>query len=397
MIAIFLILISRMSAPEASDVRSLQGPTIPLAVPPHSVDLDNTTLAGPGHFATIPRASLRSGSSLPLRPRSITPWASANLQAGPQFRETRANAQAQDASDRWNALFGEPIPATSQDVSLDDSSGTLNRRDVLLGLAAGVASLALPIGGPAQAVQGYTAGRIPGMSPSDQEGFQRYTRPDGKQGGHGVGWSEIPPYTFLLPEGWEEVPVSIADLGGTEVDGRFKSEKQGDLAVVLAPVLRFADVGFNADIRIDDLGSPAKMISGFGPEIMQQNVDDLVESTNVRKTDGLTYYDYELSGHVLISMTALKNRVYIVAVRPKDSTQWRRHSDAFRTMAQSFRALPTPISAVAAGSHRGEYIGDSYLSGFCLMASVALAMLGLTTLRKSQVLGRRFQEPLMVA
>ncbi len=44
-----------------------------------------------------------------------------------------------------------------------------------------------------------------------------YTRPEGKSGGHGVGWSEIPRYSFKVPQGWQESPVSIADLGGTEV------------------------------------------------------------------------------------------------------------------------------------------------------------------------------------
>lgn len=42
-------------------------------------------------------------------------------------------------------------------------------------------------------------------------------RPEGKSGGHGVGWSEVPRYEFKIPAGWEETPVSIADLGGTEV------------------------------------------------------------------------------------------------------------------------------------------------------------------------------------
>ncbi|GIL48056.1 hypothetical protein Vafri_4764 [Volvox africanus] len=73
-----------------------------------------------------------------------------------------------------------------------------------------------------------------------------YVRPEGKSGGHGVGWSEIPPYKFRVPKGWEEIPVSIADLGGTEIDLRYQNKEQGDLAVVVAPVLRFMDVGFNA-------------------------------------------------------------------------------------------------------------------------------------------------------
>ncbi len=39
-------------------------------------------------------------------------------------------------------------------------------------------------------------------------------------GGHGVGWTEVERYKFKVPQGWEEVPVSIADLGGTEIDLR---------------------------------------------------------------------------------------------------------------------------------------------------------------------------------
>lgn len=57
-----------------------------------------------------------------------------------------------------------------------------------------------------------------GLTPEpDATGFYTYTRPEGKSGGHGVGWSEVPRYTFKVPEGWQETPVSIADLGGTEV------------------------------------------------------------------------------------------------------------------------------------------------------------------------------------
>ena len=57
-----------------------------------------------------------------------------------------------------------------------------------------------------------------------------------------MGWSEITPYTFDVYDGWEEIPVSIADPGGSEIYVRFNSETDGGLKVVLAPVLRFADV-----------------------------------------------------------------------------------------------------------------------------------------------------------
>ena len=32
----------------------------------------------------------------------------------------------------------------------------------------------------------------------DESGFFTYTRPQGKSGGHGVGWSEIPQYSFKV-------------------------------------------------------------------------------------------------------------------------------------------------------------------------------------------------------
>jgi len=61
----------------------------------------------------------------------------------------------------------------------------------------------------------------------DDEGFRFYTRPEGKSGGHGVGWSEITPYSFRAVQSWEEVPVSIADPAGTEIDAKFASESDG--------------------------------------------------------------------------------------------------------------------------------------------------------------------------
>lgn len=37
-----------------------------------------------------------------------------------------------------------------------------------------------------------------------------------------------------------QVPVSIADLGGTEIDLRFANSKEGRLFVIVAPVRRFS-------------------------------------------------------------------------------------------------------------------------------------------------------------
>lgn len=170
-----------------------------------------------------------------------------------------------------------------------------------LGLSTGLLT-GLP--NDAGAVQGSIAGRLPGAGEPDDEGFLHYTRPEGKSGecmahlsretllallahttgchdpcprawctptstpphpppgGHGVGWSEMPRYSLVIPSGWEEQPVSIADLGGTEIDMRYSSPDEGALSVVVAPILRFLDVGFNANVTLSDIGSPEKVLTG---------------------------------------------------------------------------------------------------------------------------------------
>ncbi|KAK1384383.1 hypothetical protein POM88_022118 [Heracleum sosnowskyi] len=71
--------------------------------------------------------------------------------------------------------------------------GLLKRR---LALVSGVsllssAILSFPKHGLAVVKQGLLAGRIPGLSEPDVQGWRTYQRPDEKSGGHGVGWSPI--------------------------------------------------------------------------------------------------------------------------------------------------------------------------------------------------------------
>ncbi|MBA0765043.1 hypothetical protein Gotri_014304, partial [Gossypium trilobum] len=145
-------------------------------------------------------------------------------------------------------------------------------------------------------------------------GWRTYRRPDDKSGGHGVGWSPIIPYSFLVPQDFEEVPVSIADLGGTEIDLRFASSKEGRLFVIVAPVLRFAD-NLGDDATIQKIGPPEKVISAFGPEVIGENIEGKVLSMKTVEHDGRMYYQYELEPpHVLITATAAGNRLYLFSV-----------------------------------------------------------------------------------
>lgn len=213
-------------------------------------------------------------------------------------------------------------------------------------LVAGGAGLALGAAGgllrapPSLAVQGLVAGRIPGTSKPDEDGNITYTRPEGKSGGHGVGWSEIPRYSFKMEQSWEEVPVSIADPAGSEIDVRFKAaEGQGSAAVVVAPIMRFADIPFNADVKIEDLGGPKKMITAFAPEIFGAPLeDDGILKADTETIDGLTYYTFDCKPRFLVKMTAYKNRLFIMNVTGS-AIQFRKHRDDLELVRNSFQLI----------------------------------------------------------
>ncbi|KAM7252965.1 hypothetical protein ACFE04_025583 [Oxalis oulophora] len=213
----------------------------------------------------------------------------------------------------------------------------LRRRSILV---SGFSSLLVGFPGQGLAVvkQGLLAGRVPGLSEPDQEGWRTYRRPDDKSGGHGVGWSPIIPYTFAVPRDWDEVPVSIADLGGTEIDLRFASSKEGRISVVVAPVLRFAD-NLGDNVTIEQIGTPEKVISAFGPEVIGQNVEGRVLSTSVTEDSGRKYYHFELEPpHVLITATAAGNRLYLFNVTG-NGLQWKRYYKDLKKISDSFRVV----------------------------------------------------------
>ncbi|KAH0876083.1 hypothetical protein HID58_073445 [Brassica napus] len=199
------------------------------------------------------------------------------------------------------------------------SPKVLSRRS-LLATASGLSlasstSLAFPGEGLAVVKQGLLAGRVPGLSEPDDEGWRTYRRPDEKSGGHGV-----------------------ADLGGTEIDLRFASPKEGRLSVIVAPVLRFAD-NLGDNVKIENIGTPAKVINAFGPEVIGENVEGKVLSSNVAEHDGRLYYQFELEPpHVLITATAAGNRLYLFSVTG-NGLQWKRYYKDLKKIATSFRVV----------------------------------------------------------
>lgn len=86
--------------------------------------------------------------------------------------QRRAAAAAPAASAGRAGSSTCEVAAAAAAVSLD--------RRALLGAAAALAAAACQP--PAWAVQGLTAGRIPGVSGPDADGLYTYTRPEGKSG-----------------------------------------------------------------------------------------------------------------------------------------------------------------------------------------------------------------------
>lgn len=77
--------------------------------------------------------------------------------------------------------------------------------------------------------------------------------------------------------------------------------------------LVLTDLGDN--VKIENIGTPAKVINAFGPEVIGENVEGKVLSSNVAEHDGRLYYQFELEPpHVLITATAAGNRLYLFSV-----------------------------------------------------------------------------------
>ncbi|KAI3820395.1 hypothetical protein L1987_07941 [Smallanthus sonchifolius] len=232
------------------------------------------------------------------------------------------------------------VVASKIDADSEENVRVLGRRSAILSGVSLASStmLGFPKEGLAVVKQGLLAGRIPGLSEPNEQGWRTYRRPDEKSGGHGVGWSPIIPYVFSVPDGWEETPVSIADLGGTEIDLRFSNASEGRLFVIVAPVLRFADY-LEDDARIERIGPPEKVINAFGPEVIGENVEGKVINSQVKEYSGRKYYQFELEPpHCLITATAAGNRLYLFNVLA-NGLQWKRHNQDLKKIADSFRVV----------------------------------------------------------
>lgn len=82
------------------------------------------------------------------------------------------------------------------------------------------------------------------------------------------------------------------------------------IAVVFTTLPVCRDVGYNANVTMDFLGPPDKIIAGFGPELFGAPLlDDDVTDTKVYKKGNDLYYQWDLKPHRKVVATATGNRV----------------------------------------------------------------------------------------
>lgn len=70
-----------------------------------------------------------------------------------------------------------------------------------------------------------------------------------------------------VPETCDELVCSAQQCAVLQIDLRYANPDEGGLEVVVAPVMRFKDIDFNANVKIEDIAPPDRIISGFALEI----------------------------------------------------------------------------------------------------------------------------------
>ena len=110
--------------------------------------------------------------------------------------------------------------------------------------------------------------------------------------------------------------------------------------MVVAPVLRFRDVGYNANVDMEFLGTPDKIIAGFTPELYGAPLTegDVLDTKVYKKGDSI-YYQWYMKPHRFVTATATGNRVFLLAASA-NSRQYRKGAEHLQMIADSFYVPP---------------------------------------------------------
>ncbi|KAK6151353.1 hypothetical protein DH2020_013988 [Rehmannia glutinosa] len=218
----------------------------------------------------------------------------------------------------------------------------ISRREFLNGFS--VALLPLAISPPSLAKEIEVGSYLP-PSPTDPS-FVLFTATPKDTPALRAG--NVQPYKFILPPTWKQMRVANILSGNycqpkcaePWVEVKFEDEKQGKIQVVASPLIRLTN---KPNARIEDIGSPEKLIASLGPFVTGNTLDpdELVE-TSIEKRGDQTYYKYVLEtpyaltgSHNLAKATA-KGSTVVLFVASANDKQWQSSEKTLQAILDSF-------------------------------------------------------------
>lgn len=179
-----------------------------------------------------------------------------------------------------------------------------------------------------------------------EDGFYVFTAKEGATPALRAG--TLDPYELWLPSGWKQMPVPNAISGNycqprcdepwTEV--RFEGPA-GKMQVIVSPLVKLTN---KPNARIDEVGTPEKLITAFGPYATGDTIDpdEEVVSAVKEEKNGRTYYNYELftpyalsGAHNLLSVTT-SGSVAVLCAASATEKQWSSQQETLKKAIASF-------------------------------------------------------------
>ncbi|EYU20820.1 hypothetical protein ABFS82_11G015500 [Erythranthe guttata] len=159
----------------------------------------------------------------------------------------------------------------------------------------------------------------------------------------------VQPYKFMLPPTWKQMRIANILSGNycqpkcaePWIEVKFEDEKQGKIQVVAAPLIRLTN---KPNARIEDIGSPEKLIASLGPFVTGNTLDpDELLETSIEKLGDQTYYKYvletpfALTGTHNIAKATAKGSTVILFVASANDKQWQSSQKTLQAILDSFQ------------------------------------------------------------
>ncbi|CAI5988057.1 unnamed protein product [Closterium sp. NIES-64] len=226
----------------------------------------------------------------------------------------------------------------------DDVNSQLDRRSVLLSMAAAALSPMVPV---SEAFAITVPKQVGAFLPKSEDGeFVVFT--PGMKDTPALRAGNVSPYTFNIPPTWTQSRIANILSGNycqpkcaePWIEVKFEDPREGLLQVVASPMVRLTN---KLELPIEEIGTPERIIAALGPFVTGDSYDpDEVVDTRIRKEGGQTYYEYYMEtpyarsgAYNLASATAKGSTVLLLVISANDK-QWASGEAKLRKMLKSF-------------------------------------------------------------